>query len=61
MKSNGYGFFFATTFSFLKSIQILSLIFLGTTIMGDNHVASSTKLINQVANNLSIFRFTIVA
>jgi hypothetical protein len=45
VKGNGYGSFFVATFSFLKSIQILSLPFLlSTTIMGDNHVASSTKI-----------------
>jgi hypothetical protein len=39
---NGYGSFYVVTFNFLKSIQILILpFFLGTTTMGDNHVASS--------------------
>jgi hypothetical protein len=28
--------------------------FLGTTTMGDNHVASSTNSVNPTANNLSI-------
>ncbi len=42
VKGNGYGSFFMVAFSFLKSIQILSLpFFLGITTMGDNHVASS--------------------
>ncbi len=55
MKGNGYGSFFVATFNFLKSIQILSLpFFLGTTIMSDNHVTSSTDSMNPVANNLSI-------
>jgi hypothetical protein len=41
-------------FSFMKSIQILSLpFFLGIITMGDNHVASSTNWINIVVNNLS--------
>jgi len=42
IKGNVYGSFFVATFSFLKSIQILNLpFFLGTTTMGDNHVAFS--------------------
>jgi hypothetical protein len=46
---------------FLKSIQILCLsFFLGTTTMGDNHVAFSTNWMNIVVNNLSIFLYTIV-
>ncbi len=41
VKGNMYGSFFVAAFNFLKSIQILSLtFFLGTTIMGDDHVAS---------------------
>ncbi len=62
MKGNGYGSFFAVTFSFLKFIQIFGLsFFLGIITMGDNHVASSTNCINPVAYNLSIFYLTIVA
>ncbi len=35
MKGNEYGFFFAATFRFLKSMQIFNLpFFLGTTTMG---------------------------
>jgi hypothetical protein len=42
IKGNVYGSFFVAAFSFLKSIQILNLpFFLGTTTMGDNHVAFS--------------------
>ncbi len=62
VKGNGYGSFFVATFSFLKSIQIFSLpFFLGTITMGDNHVASSTNLMNPIANNLSIFCLIVVA
>jgi hypothetical protein len=35
--------------------------FLGTITMGDNHVASSTNLMNPIANNLSIFCLIVVA
>jgi hypothetical protein len=53
---------FVATFNVLKSIQILSLsFFLGTTTMGDNHVASLTYWMNLVANNLSISCLTTVA
>ncbi len=62
MKSNGYGSFFVAAFSFLKSIQILNLpFFLGTITMADNHVASSTDLMNPTTNNLSISYLTIIA
>ncbi len=55
MKCNGYGSFFMAPFNFLKSIQIFNLpFFLGTTSMGDNHVASSIDSMNPIANNLSI-------
>jgi hypothetical protein len=58
VKGNGYRSFFVAVFNFLKSIQIFSLpFFLGTTTMGDNHVASSTYLINLTTNNLSISCF----
>jgi hypothetical protein len=61
MIGNGYGSFYVATFSFLKSIQILSLPFLlGTTIMGDNHVTSFTYSMNLVVNNLSIYCLTVV-
>ncbi len=47
--------FFVAAFNFLKFIQILSMpFFLGTTTMGDNHVASSIDLMNPATNNLSI-------
>ncbi len=55
VKGNGYGSFYVVAFNFLKSTQILNLpFFLGTTTMGDNHVASFTDSMNLVANNLSI-------
>jgi len=61
LKGNGYGSFFVVAFSFLKPIQILSLPFLlGTITMGENHVTSSTKSMNIIANNLSIFCLTVV-
>jgi hypothetical protein len=61
MKGNGYGSFFMVASSFLKSIQILSLpFFLGTTTMGDNHVASFTYSMNPIINNLSISCLTVV-
>jgi len=59
IKGNGYGSFFMATFSFLKSIQILSLpLFLGTTTMGDNHVTFSRDWMNLTTNNLSISYLT---
>jgi hypothetical protein len=62
MKGNGYGSYFVASFYFLKSIRILNLpFFLGTIIMGDNHVASSTYSMNPIANNLSTCCLTIVA
>jgi hypothetical protein len=35
--------------------------FLGTTTMGDNHVASSTDSMNPIVNNLSICCLPVVA
>jgi len=62
VKGNGYGTFFVAAFSFLKSILILNLpFFLGTTIMGDNHVTSSTYSMNPIVNNLFISCLTNVA
>jgi hypothetical protein len=61
LKGNGYGSFFVISFGFLKSIQILSLrFFLGTIMMGDNHVPSSTDSMNPIANDLSISYLTVV-
>ncbi len=62
VKGNGYGSFFVAAFSFLKSIQIFSLpFFFGTTIVGDNHVISSTYSMNPIANNFFISCLTVVA
>ncbi len=62
VKGNEYGSFFVAIFSFLKSIQILSLpFFLGITTMGDNHVASSTDWMNLANNNLFICCCIVVA
>jgi len=42
-------------FNFIKSTQIFNFpFFLGTTTIGDNHVASSIGWMNLVATNLSI-------
>jgi len=61
VKGNGYGSLFVATFNFLKFIQIINLpFFLGTTTMGDNHVASSIDLMNPYVNNLFISCLTIV-
>jgi hypothetical protein len=60
MKGNGYESFFVVAFSFLKSIQIFSLPFLGIITMGDNHVTSSTYSMNPVVNNLSISYLIVV-
>ncbi len=61
MKGNGYGIFFVAAFSFLKFIQVFNLpFFLGTTTMGDNHVASFTNWINPTTNNLSISCLTTI-
>jgi hypothetical protein len=55
MKGNGYGSFYVAVFNFLKSIQIFNLpFFLGTIIMGDNHVVFSIDSMNPVVNNLFI-------
>jgi hypothetical protein len=49
------------TFSFLKSIQIFNLpFFLGTTTMGDNHVAYFIDSMNPITNNLFISCLTII-
>jgi hypothetical protein len=62
VKGNGYGSFFVATYGFLKSIHIFSLpFFLGTTIMGDNHVVYFIDWMNPIANNLSIYFLTVVA
>ncbi len=54
--------FFVVFLSFLKSIQIFNLpFFLGTTTMGDNHVASFIDWITPVTNSLLMSCLTIVA
>ncbi len=55
VKGNGYGSFFVATFSFYKSIEIISLpFFLGITTMGDKYVASSINWISQITNNIIV-------
>ncbi len=55
----GYGFFLLALYNFIKSTQIFNFpLFLGTIIIGDNHVASSISWMNSVATNLSIFCLT---
>jgi hypothetical protein len=51
----GQGSFLLALFNFIKSIQIINFpFFLGTTTIGDNHIASSIGWMNHVATNLLI-------
>jgi hypothetical protein len=55
----GQGFLLLALFSFIKSIQIINFSsFLGTTTIGDNHIASSIGWMNHVATHLSIYCLT---
>jgi hypothetical protein len=58
----GYGFFMVALLNFQKSSKYFSLpFFLSTTIMGDNHVASSIGWINLVTNNFSMSYLKVIA